>query len=310
MKVALYGLGSMGRGMALSLIRAGHAVHGHDVRAEAMADLVREGGVNAPPGEGSEGWDAVVLVVVNAAQMEAVLFSAPDGGNAALADRLRDGALVMGCATVAPAVAEGFEARLAERGLLYLDAPISGGAAKAAEGAMTMMVSGTDAAMKAAGPLLDAMSETVFPMGGRAGPASAIKLVNQHLAGIHIAAMGEAMVMGAKLGIEPARTLEVISRCAGTSWMFENRGAHVAEGDYAPRSSVEIFVKDLGIVSDTARAERLPAPLAAAALQQFLAASGMGLGGEDDAAVAKVTARLAGVRLPGDGAKDDGGDSA
>ncbi len=292
MKVALYGLGSMGLGMARSLLAAGHFVHGHDVRHEAVAALVEAGGMDAPAGDGAEDWDAVVLVVVNADQMSAVLDT--------VEARLKQGALVLGCATVAPDRAQAFETRLGTRGLLYLDAPISGGAAKAAEGQLTMMVSGAEGALSVARPLLDAMAETVFEMGDRAGPASAMKLVNQHLAGIHIAAMGEAMVMGAKLGVAPARTLEVISRCAGTSWMFENRGAHVAAGDYKPRSSVEIFVKDLGIVEDTARANRVPAPLAAAALQQFLAASGMGLGAEDDAAVAKVTARLSGVALPGD----------
>ncbi|MEO0671427.1 MAG: L-threonate dehydrogenase [Pseudomonadota bacterium] len=292
MKVALYGLGSMGLGMARSLIAAGHTVHGHDLRPDAVADLVAGGGVDALAGDRAETWDAVVLVVVNADQMLAVLDT--------VETRLKPGTLVMGCATVAPDRAEAFEARLTQRGLLYLDAPISGGAAKAAEGQLTMMVSGREAAMGQARPLLDAMAETVFEMGDRAGPASAMKLVNQHLAGIHIAAMGEAMVMGAKLGIAPQRTLEVISRCAGTSWMFENRGAHVATGDYTPRSSVEIFVKDLGIVEDTARANRVPTPLAAASLQQFLAAAGLGLGREDDAAVAKVTAKLSGVTLPGD----------
>ena len=293
MRVGFYGLGSMGLGMARSLLAAGHAVHGHDVRDGAASDFIAEGGVDAPPGDGAEAWDAVVLVVVTAAQMGAVL----DG----VADRLRPGTLVVGCATIPPAEAAALGARLEARGLRYLDAPISGGAGKAAEGALTVMASGSAEAFAAARPLLDAMAETVFEMGDAPGAGSAMKIVNQHLAGIHLAAMGEAMVMGAKLGIGPARTLEVIRRCAGTSWMFENRGPHVAEGDYAPRSTVEIFVKDLGIVADTARAERLPAPVAAAALQQFLAAAGMGLGGEDDAAVAKVTARLAGVALPGDG---------
>ena len=297
MRVALYGLGSMGLGMARSLLRAGHAVHGHDLRADAVAGLAAEGGIDAAAGEGAEGWDAVVLVVVNAAQSEALLFGSGDGAPG-LADRLAPGALVMGCATVPPEAAERIGARLEAAGLLYLDAPISGGAAKAEAGAMTMMVSGAPAAMARGRPLLDAMAATVFEMGDRPGPASAMKMVNQHLAGIHIAAAAEAMVMGARGGIAPARTLEVIARCAGTSWMFEDRGAHIAAGDYAPRSTVEIFVKDLGIVDDMARARRCPAPLAAAALQQFLAAAGMGLGGEDDAAVAKVYAALAGVALP------------
>jgi 3-hydroxyisobutyrate dehydrogenase-like beta-hydroxyacid dehydrogenase len=119
------------------------------------------------------------------------------------------------------------------------------------------------------------------------------------LAGVHIAAAAEAMTFGMTQGVKPKQCLDVISQCAGTSWMFENRGPHIVDGDYAPRSAVDIFVKDLGIVSDIAREARFSAPLTAAALQQYLAASGMGLGREDDAAVAKVYARNAGLTLPG-----------
>ena len=299
MRVCVWGLGSMGSGMALSLLRAGHEVSGADPCEEARAAFEAEGGAPA----GAPGAvDAAVLVVVNSAQTEAVLF-----GEGGLAAELRAGAVVLGCATVDPDFARSVEARLGEQGILYLDAPISGGAAKARQGALTVMASGAPAAFEAARPLLDAMAETVFELGDAAGPGSAMKVVNQMLAGIHIAAMGEAMGFGLSMGIEPAKTLEVISRCAGTSWMFENRGAHVAGGDYAPRSAVEIFVKDLGIVQDAARARRYGAPLSAAALQRFLEASGMGLGGEDDAAVAKVYARAAGLTLPGKALPGEGG---
>lgn len=294
--VGLAGLGSMGFGMAQSLLRAGHAVHGFDVNAEAVARFEAEGGRGGALAEVAPGLDAMVLVVVNAQQMEQVLF-----GEAGAAGRLKAGALVVGCATVAPEAARGFEARLGEAGLLYLDAPISGGAAKAAAGELTIMASGGAAAFAAAEPLLEAMAATVFRLGEAAGPASAMKVVNQLLAGVHIAAAAEAMTFGMTQGVEPKTCLEVISKCAGSSWMFENRGPHIVEGDYSPRSAVEIFVKDLGIVSDVARAARFSAPLTAAALQQFLAASGMGLGREDDAAVAKVYARNAGLKLPGEG---------
>ncbi|MEM8628351.1 MAG: NAD-binding protein, partial [Pseudomonadota bacterium] len=182
--------------------------------------------------------------------------------------------------------------------VLYLDAPISGGAAKAAEGALTIMASGPKAAFDAAAPALDAMAATVFHLGDVAGPGSAMKSVNQLLAGIHIAAAAEAITYGMSQSIEPADCVDVISKCAGSSWMFENRGPHIVDGDYAPRSAVEIFIKDLGIVADICRESRFPAPLGTAALQQFIAAAGMGHGQEDDAAVAKVYAALAGLSLP------------
>jgi 3-hydroxyisobutyrate dehydrogenase-like beta-hydroxyacid dehydrogenase len=293
--VGLVGLGSMGSGMAQSLLRAGLQVHGFDLDAKAVERFEAAGGRGGSLPEVAPGLDALVMVVVNAAQMEALLFGEPG-----VAAALRPGALVVGCATVAPEAARGFEKRLKEAGLLYLDAPISGGAAKAAEGQLTMMASGSPDAFAAAEPLLQAMAATVFRLGETAGPASAMKIVNQLLAGVHIAAAAEAMTFGMTQGVAPADCLEVISKCAGSSWMFENRGPHIVEGDYRPRSAVEIFVKDLGIVSDVARAARFSAPLTAAALQQFLAASGMGLGHEDDAAVAKVYARNAGLTLPGE----------
>ncbi|MEX2631498.1 MAG: L-threonate dehydrogenase [Tistlia sp.] len=293
--VGLVGLGSMGYGMGRSLLRAGLTVHGFDLAPEQVARFEAEGGRGGALAEVAGALDALVLVVVNAEQMATVLF-----GESGVAAALKPGALVLGCATVAPAAARDFEQRLGEAGLLYLDAPISGGAAKAAEGALTMMASGSPQAFAAAEPLLEAMAATVFRLGDTAGPASAMKMVNQLLAGVHIAAAAEAMTFGMTQGVAPADCLRVISQCAGSSWMFENRGPHIAEGDYRPRSAVEIFVKDLGIVSDIARAARFSAPLSAAALQQFLAASGLGLGREDDAAVAKVYARNAGLTLPGE----------
>ena len=207
---------------------------------------------------------AAILVVVNAAQTEEVLFG-PEG----IAGQLPEGAVVVSCATFAPEHAIDFEARLAERGLLYLDAPISGGAAKAAAGRLSIMASGTADAFAAARPALDAMAETVFELGDRAGPGSAMKIVNQLLAGVHIAATAEALTFGVGQGIEVARMVDVISRCAGTSWMFENRGPFIAAGDYRPHSAVEIFVKDLGIVAEAAEKGVLSVPMAQAALARF-----------------------------------------
>lgn len=291
----VFGLGSMGSGMASSLLRAGLTVHGFDVDPGAVARFESLGGAGGEPVAVAPALGIAVIVVVNAAQTETVLFGAEG-----IAEHLPPGAVVIACATVPPDFARGMEARLGERGLLYLDAPISGGAAKAGEGALTIMASGAPAAFEAAAPALAAMAAKVFRLGDAAGAGSAMKVVNQMLAGVHIAAAAEAMTFGMTQGVAPARCLEVISQCAGTSWMFENRGAHIAEGDYSPRSAVEIFVKDLGIVGDIARAARFSAPLTAAALQQFLAAAGMGFGREDDAAVAKVYARNARLTLPGE----------
>jgi putative dehydrogenase len=293
--VSIVGLGSMGYGMAVSLVRAGHVVHGFDIATAAMDRLVAEGGQPASIDDAASKSDILVVVVLNAAQTEAVLFG-PDGW----AGKLRKGAVVIACATVAPDFARSCAARCAEMGLHYLDAPISGGAAKAAQGKLSIMASGTEATFRAAAPALDAMAETVFRLGDEAGAGSAMKAVNQLLAGVHIAAMAEALTFGMTQGVTPEKFVEVISQCAGTSWMLENRAPHIVNGDYTPHSSVDIWPKDLGIVLDIAKSAKFSAPVTAAALQQFLAASGSGLGDQDDAAVAKVYARNVGLKLPGE----------
>lgn len=295
-RVGVVGLGSMGYGMAQSLVRAGHVTHGFDVVRAQEARFRAEGGAEGAFAAVAGTLDALVVVVLNASQTEAVLFG--EGGAVAA---LGKGAVVVACATVAPDFAREMARRCGEAGIHYLDAPISGGATRAAAGTLSVMASGTAEAFAAAEPVLAACADTVFRLGDAAGAGSAMKAVNQLLAGVHIAAMAEALTFGMTQGVQPAQFVEVISKCAGTSWMLENRAPHIVAGDYAPRSSVDIWPKDLGIVLDIARNARFSAPIAAAALQQFLAASGSGLGREDDAAVAKVYARNAGLRLPGEG---------
>lgn len=295
MKLGVVGLGSMGYGIAASLLRAGHEVHGADVNPDAVARLRSEGASSRDVAAAGPDLEALMVVVLNAEQTEAVLF-----GDDGLAPHLAKGAVVVCCVTVSPDFARRMAARCAEFGLHYLDAPISGGSVKAAQGKLSVMASGTPKAFEAARPVLDSIAASVFELGGSAGVGSAMKAVNQMLAGTHIAAMAEALTFGMTQGISPETFLEVIPLCAGTSWMLENRAPHVVAGDYTPHSSVDIWPKDLGIVLDAARASKFSAPLTAVALQQFVAASGMGLGREDDAAVAKVYARNARLALPGE----------
>ncbi|QDL94246.1 NAD(P)-dependent oxidoreductase (plasmid) [Paroceanicella profunda] len=296
MKVTVIGLGAMGMGMALSALRGGHETTGFDIAEAARTRFTEAGGKTAAsPAEAVAEAEVVFCVVVNAAQMESVLFG--EGGVAAA---LRPGTVFAACPTVDPAVARATAARIEEAGALYLDAPISGGAVKAAEGKLTIMASGSAAAFEAAQPALGSVAETVFRLGDTAGPGSAMKMINQLLAGVHIAAAAEAMALAARSGLDLKQTYEVITKAAGNSWMFENRVPHIIEGDYSPRSAVEIFVKDLGIVLGAGHAERFPLPLSAAAHQLYLAAAGAGHGREDDSAVIKVYQKLSGISLPGD----------
>ena len=294
-KIAVIGLGSMGYGIAQSIMAAGHQTFGFDVVAAQMHRFRAEGGAEGAREDIAATLDAVAVVVLNAAQTEDVLFG-PQG----VVPRMPPGSVVMACATVPPAFAREMAARCAEHHVHYLDAPISGGAVKAAQGALTIMASGTAEAFAAAAEMLDATSEKVFRLGDAAGAGSAMKAVNQLLAGVHIATMAEAMTFGMTQGVPPETFMEVIPSCAGNSWMLENRGPHIVDGDYTPRSAVNIWPKDLGIVLDIARDAQFSAPMTATALAQYEAAAGMGLGGEDDAAVAKVYARMAGLALPGE----------
>ncbi|BAP42813.1 NAD(P)-binding domain-containing protein [Pseudomonas sp. 21LCFQ02] len=289
--VGVIGLGAMGLGIARSLLRNGFKVHACDVRSEVVQAFANEGGVAAAsPAALAGACDIIITVVVNAEQTETVLF----GDNGAVA-ALRPGSLVIGCATVAPTFAVELGQRLADQGLLYLDAPISGGAAKAAAGQMTMMTSAPADAYAKAEAVLAGMAGKVYRLGDVHGLGSKVKIINQLLAGVHIAASAEAMALGLREGVDADALYEVITNSAGNSWMFENRVPHILNADYTPLSAVDIFVKDLGLVLDTARTSKFPLPLSATAHQMFMQASSAGFGREDDSAVIKI---FPGIELP------------
>ena len=215
-----------------------------------------------------------------------------------LVQHMRPGTVVLSCATLAPNLARNFGKRCAQNSVLYLDTPISGGSVKAAKRKLTVMASGPRSAFNAAKPTLEAISESVFELEDEFGFGSAMNAVNQLLVGIHIAAMGEALTFGIKQGIDPARIVEVILKCAGTSWMFRNRAPHVICVDSTPHSAINIWLKDLEISLDISKGSAFSAPLATTALQQFVSAAGQGLSFEDESAIAKVYARNAAINLP------------
>jgi L-threonate 2-dehydrogenase len=289
--IGLVGLGAMGSGMASSLRRAGHALHVFDVRAQIAKAFASEGDIAcSTPAQLGAQCQVVVSVVVNAAQTEDLLF-----GKDGCAASMQAGSVFVMCSTVDPNWSVGLEARLEKLGILYIDAPISGGAAKAASGQMTMMTAGKPAAYAIAEPFLNAMAAKVYKLGDSAGAGSKVKIINQLLAGVHIAAAAEAMALGLREGVDPAALYEVITHSAGNSWMFENRMAHVLAADYTPLSAVDIFVKDLGLVLDMARASKFPLPLSSTAHQMFMQASTAGFAKEDDSAVIKI---FPGIELP------------
>jgi L-threonate 2-dehydrogenase len=281
--IAFVGLGAMGLPMAVNLARMQMRVVGYDKRAEAMAKLEAAGGFSAATAAAaSKGASALVLMVVNADQAESVLFA--DGAVAALAP----GALVIVMATCAPGRVIDMAAKIEATGRRFVDAPVSGGVVGAEGGTLTIMASAPDAAFAAAKPILSTLGSNLYHIGQKPGQGAAMKIVNQLLAGVHIAAAAEALALAEKEGIDPALALEILSGSAASSWMLMNRGPRMVRDDGTVTSAVDIFVKDLGLVLDAGRAAKMGLPLAAGAHQSFLSASGLGHGGKDDSQVIEV----------------------
>ncbi len=289
--VAVVGLGSMGMGAARSCIRSGLETYGIDINSKALKVLSEAGarGVSSSGDEFSREVDSVLLLVVSAKQVRQVLFEN------ALAEKVRPGTAIMVSATISAQDAIDINSHLAEKDLIMLDAPVSGGSAKANIGEMTVMAAGSDEAFTKLQPVLDAVAAKVYRVGSEIGMGATVKIIHQMLAGVHIAAGAEAMAMAAKANIPLDLIYEVVTNAAGNSWMFENRMKHVLDGDYTPQSMVDIFVKDLGLVTDTAQSLNFPLYLASTAYQMFTAASNAGHGMEDDSAVIKI---FQGVELP------------
>jgi 3-hydroxyisobutyrate dehydrogenase len=283
----------MGSGMAASLLRAGIAVTGYDINPQASIRLVDMGGqAAASPAEAATNVDALMLMVVNSEQADHALF-----GEQGALQALTSGSLVILSSTVSPAYVRSLSDRLTAHNLLFLDAPVSGGTARAGQGTLSIMASGTPAAFARAEPFLQPLAQNIYHMGDEPGQGSTMKLVNQVLAGIHIAAAAEAVAFGAKAGIDPNRIYEVISNSAGVSWMFQNRVPHILADDFTPHSAVDIWLKDLDLVVETGKEMRLPMPLAAVAHQLFVMAAASGYGRLDDSAVVKVFEKIADFRV-------------
>ena len=278
MKIAMVGLGAMGAAAAANLVAKGHEVRGVDLRQAALDALRAAGGKPADSiAAAVAGADAVITFVVNATQVEAVV-NGPDG----LAARMEPEAVLIQCATVPAA----FMARLGEQfaasGRLLVDAPVSGGVGGAASGGLTVMASGSRDAMARARPVLEDMGRHVHDFGDRLGAGSMVKTINQLFCGVHLAVLGEAIALGRRAGLDPARLLEVYGNSAAASWMMKDRGPRALQDDPPSNSTIDIFVKDLALVLDSGRDLKFPLPMAAAAHQMFLAASAIGKGAVDD----------------------------
>ena len=274
--------------MAGRLAEAGFELKVFDVVAERASPLVEMGAASAAsPKEAAEGSEALVLMVANAAQANDVLF-----GEGGVAGALPEGAAVVVMSTIGPEAVRELDQKLAGRGLRTLDAPVSGGVARAERGDLLIMAGGPQDLFEELRPVLEAMGSSVVHCGPRVGDGQAVKLVNQLLCGVHIAAAAEALAYAESLGLDPRFVFETIRHGAANSFMLEDRGERMLEEEYVPpKSALDIFVKDMGLVGKAAEERGFEAPLAAAALEMYLAGHDAGLGAEDDSGVIRVFRR-------------------
>ena len=283
-RVGVIGTGAMGGGVVQSLVRAGIATSARDINADALTRAVGHGAVSCDsPVALAEACDIVIVLVVDAAQVETVLFGGDGVAHAAARDRV-----VLVSSTVDPAYVTALAPRLAAADIALLDAPVSGGPAKAAAGTMTMMVSGDTEAQGRVRAVLDRIAGSVFELGPRAGDASTFKIVNNLLAGANLAAGAEALALAQAAGLNLERVRDVVNASSGGSWIFADRIARALTGDLAPRAAVTLLAKDVGIAATLAEHLAVDAPFARLASRAFNAAVAAGRGDDDDAVLMRL----------------------
>ena len=292
-QVGIIGVGNMGGGMARNLLSKGWPVHVYDVDPEKMQDLVPFGAV-VHVGITQVAINSVVTIVcvVDAAQTQEVLLGT--SGEAArvkrgeaqgVAQAMQLGRVVMLCPTLAPQDVERFAKDLIPFGLHTIDAPMSGGPVRAADGSMSLMVACESMVFERHRALIEALSSKVFRISDRVGDGARTKLVNNLLAGINLVGTAEVLVMAQKMGLDVAKTLDVIEQSSGQSWIGSDRMRRAIAGDYAPRAHMTLLEKDTRLAVAAAQSAGFEGPLGAAARDVFAQASAGGLDGLDDAAL-------------------------
>ncbi len=289
MDVGFIGLGLMGRPMALNLMRAGHRLHVWSRRRESMQPLLEEGaGEGASAADIAAKAEVVISMVADAPDVEAVALG-PNG----VAAGARPGLVFVDMSTIAPAAAQSIAARLAERGVTMLDAPVSGGEVGAIDATLTIMVGGEEAAFEKARPLFEAMGRTVSRI-GTSGAGQVAKACNQILTGVGVAAVAEALNFARKSGVDAGRVREALLGGFAYSRILENHGQRMLDRNFRPGFKAWMHQKDMRIVLEEAHRLGLALPSAAATAQMFNAMVGSGLGDEDSVAMLKLLERMSG----------------
>jgi 3-hydroxyisobutyrate dehydrogenase-like beta-hydroxyacid dehydrogenase len=286
-RLGFIGLGAIGAPMAKTLVTSGFQLSVFDILPERMRPLVEAGARGASsPAEASENAEAIIIMVMTASQVEDVLFG-DDGAVQALAP----GSALLIMSTIGPEKVGTLAGELAESELRVLDAPVSGGPSRAEEGDLLIMVGGARDLLDESRSVLETMGSTVVHCGESPGDGQAVKMVNQLLVGIHLAAAGEALAYADALGLDPRFVFEAVKKGAANSFMLENRGDSMLSGEFAGGSKLEILIKDVDLAVEAAKKQGFHAPLGSAAHEIYQQASELGLSDEEDAGVIRIFQR-------------------
>ena len=290
--VGVIGVGVMGGGMAANLLDKGFDVVVHDVDPAKRERFAQLGARIADNPAGVARLAATTICMVETtAQAEAVIL-----GSGGIVDGAASGDTVLCMSTIDPNTAKAMHDRLAEKGIAMLDAPVSGGEARAVSGELSVIAGGDAETLEAIRPILDAFASRVFHM-GPAGQGLAMKLVNNMLVQVGGVLAAEAMVLGAKAGLDPQAMIDVVRESTGASVAFEMRAPRYVSGDFAPGGTIDITLKDQDLQTAFARSLGVPLFLANLTVQIYEMARAEGLAREDSSALVKVYERMAGVRL-------------
>jgi putative dehydrogenase len=316
LNVSIIGLGAMGSGMARSLLSCPSitSISAFDLNLSSVEAFYSEAGSKSYPRNFQDitdkqrldsyidnSTDVVVLALLNEAQCESIIFNDGPPHHSSLVKLMKPGAVIVVTSTVSASWSISANERLSahSKQLRFIDAPISGGAIRAATGELTIMASGEDGTLDEIDPIFRAMGKEIHHIHGGVGMGSTVKIIHQILAGVHVVVAAEAIAMAAKAGLDVKQFYDIVTGAAGNSWMFGDRGQRMMEETKQVKSALDIMVKDLDIVCKEAKRLGMPVPLSAMALQQFMGGVGMGLGREDDSSVVKVYEMLGGVSVSG-----------
>lgn len=287
-RIVFAGLGAMGRGMASHLLRSGFPINAYDVYQPSLDNIVAQGAQSAnTPAEASTGQSCLICMVANSKQVTPLLFDAEQGAAARLA---KDASVIM-CSTVAPAYIEELQSRLKRVGrpdIHLIDSPVSGGAARAAEGTLSIFSSGAIEHLETVREILECLSSKLYQIPGGLGGGSKAKLIHQIFAGVNIATASEAMGLVAKAGLDTRAAFDTLKDSEGGSWMFSNRVPHMLDPTLPPYSAISIIAKDVGIITESSRRSKFPLPMISTADQLYSMAISNGWAQEDDCVLARL----------------------